>query len=204
MSSWMTGRPPWSALAAVLGLTLGSGLAVAGCGTTEAAPTTGVEVSGAWARTTASGATTGVVYMTITGNQTDRLESLTVDPSIASAAELHQMVAADGSVIAGSDSGGGGMNMPGMSDSAMDHGGGDDTADSAADPGNEQAMIMKPVSGGLAIPSGRDVVLGPGGYHVMLQELDHPLAAGDSFPLVLHFQRAGDQTVDVEVRDDAP
>ena len=46
MSSWMTGRPPWSAMVAVLGLTLGAGLAAAGCGTTEAAPTTGVEVSG--------------------------------------------------------------------------------------------------------------------------------------------------------------
>lgn len=201
MSSWMTGRTRWSALAAALGLMLGAGLAAPGCGTTEAEPTTGVEVSGAWARTTASGATTtGVVYMTITGHQTDRLESLTVDPSIASTAELHQMLAADGTVMAGSDSGGGGGGH-------HDHGGGggDDTgADSGADAGSEQAMIMKPVSGGLAIPSGRDIVLGPGGYHIMLQELAHPLAAGDSFSLVLHFQRAGDQTVDVEVRDDAP
>ncbi len=201
MSSWMTGRPPRSAVAVVLAvsLALGAGLAAAGCGTTEAAPTTGVEVSGAWSRSTATGATTGVVYLTITGHQTDRLESLTVDPAIASAAELHQMVAADGTVVAGSDSGGGGGGH-------HDHGGGgDDTgADSGTGPGTEQAMIMKPLSGGLAIPSGRDIVLGPGGYHIMLQELAHPLAAGDSFPLVLHFQRAGDQTVDVEVRDDAP
>lgn len=202
MSSWKTSRRSRSALAAVaaVALTLGAGLAAAGCGTTEAAPTSGVEVSGAWARTTASGATTGVVYLTITGHQTDRLESLTVDASIASAAELHQMVAADGTVVAGSDSGGGGGGH-------HDHGGGggdDAGAGDGADPGREQAMIMKPVSGGLAIPSGRDVVLGPGGYHVMLQDLAHPLAAGDSFPLVLHFQRAGDETVDVEVRDDAP
>jgi len=55
--------------------------AVAACGTSEAAPASGVEVTGAWARTTASGATTGVVYLTITGHQTDRLDSLTVDPS---------------------------------------------------------------------------------------------------------------------------
>jgi len=65
-------------------------------------------------------------------------------------------------------------------------------------------MIMKPLTGGLAIPSGRDIVLGPGGYHIMLQVLARPLAARDSFPLVLHFQRAGDETVDVEVRNDAP
>lgn len=204
MSSWITGRRRWSAVGTAVGLMLGAGLAAAGCGTTEAAPTTGVEVSGAWSRATASGATTGVVYLTITGHQTDRLESLSVDRSIASAAELHQMVAADGTVVAGSGGGGGGMNMPGMSDSAMDHGDDDGGSGGGADPGSEQAMIMKPVSGGLAIPSGRDIVLGPGGYHVMLQELAHPLAAGDSFPLVLHFQRAGDQKVDVEVRDDAP
>ncbi len=201
MSSWKTGRPRWRGVVAALTLALGAGLTVAGCGTSETTPATGVEVSGAWARTSASGATTGVVYMTITGNQTDRLESLTVDPSIAAAAELHQMVAADGTVVAGSDSGGGGGGH-------HDHGGGgggdDAGADSGADTGSEQAMIMKPVTGGLAIPTGRDIVLGPGGYHVMLQELAHPLAAGDSFPLVLHFQRAGDQTVDVEVRDDAP
>ncbi|MEZ5411313.1 MAG: copper chaperone PCu(A)C [Acidimicrobiales bacterium] len=173
---------------------------VAACGTSEAAPASGVEVTGAWARTTASGATTGVVYLTITGHQTDRLDSLTVDPSIAAAAELHQMVAADGTVVAGSNSGGGGGGH-------HDHGGsGDDgaAADADAPSGQEQAMIMKPLTGGLAIPSGRDIVLGPGGYHIMLQELARPLAAGDSFPLVLHFQRAGDETVDVEVRTDAP
>lgn len=180
------------------------GLAAAGCGSGEAAPATGVDVSGAWARTTASGATTGVVYMTITGHQTDRLDSLAVDPSIAASAELHQMVAADGSVVAGQGGGGGGVNMPGMSDSAMDHSGGDSGSDDGGAAPADQALIMKPVTGGLAIPSGRDIVLGPGGYHVMLQELARPLAAGDSFPLVLHFQRAGDQTVEVEVRDDAP
>ncbi len=206
MSSWRTGRSRWSVVVVTASLTLGaSSLAAAGCGTSESAPTTGVEVTGAWARTTAWGATTGVVYMTITGNQTDRLDSLTVDPSIAAAAELHQMVTADGTVVAGQGGGGGGMNMPGMPEGAMDHGSDDAGSDGdGADTGSDQAMIMKPVTGGLAIPSGRDIVLGPGGYHVMLQELAQPLAAGDSFPLVLHFQRAGDQTVDVEVRDDAP
>ncbi len=196
MSS-MTVRPRWLT-AAALGLTLATGLA-AGCGTTEAAPTSGVEVSGAWARTTATGATTGVVYLTITGHQTDRLDGASVDPSIATAAELHQMVAADGTVIAGSDSGGGGGGH-------HDHGGGGSEESTASDEStvDEQAMIMKPVADGIAIPSGRDIVLGPGGYHLMLQELTHPLAAGDTFPVVLHFQRAGDQTVDVEVRDDAP
>lgn len=194
-----------SRLMAVAALVAGLG---AGCGAGEAAPSSGVEVSGAWARTTASGATTGVVYLTIRGHQTDRLESLTVPSSIAASADLHQMVTVDGTVVAGSDGGGG-------AGGDHDHGGGgdgdgtdgDDTgsgADGGGDSGPERPLIMKPVTGGLAIPSGRDIVLGPGGYHIMLQELAHPLAAGDSFPLVLHFQRAGEQAVDVEVRDDAP
>ena len=185
-------------LALVAGLSL-----AAGCGTAGSAPTAGVDVTGAWARTTPARATTGVVYLTITGHQTDRLDTVTVDPSVAATASLHQMVAVDGSVVAGSDRGAGGGGHHDNSGGAA--AGGDDAA--AADgggAGQEQATAMKPVTGGLAIPSGRDIVLGPGGYHVMLQELARPLAAGDSFPLVLHFQRAGGETVEVEVRDDAP
>jgi len=182
---------------------LAVGLA-AGCGTGEASPAGGVEVSGAWARTTASGATTGVVYLTITGHQTDRLESLTVDSSVAAVAQLHQMVTTDGTVVAGRDSG-----AAGAGGHHSHGGGGGDDADGATGNGGdnggpEQPMVMRPVTGGLAIPSGRDIVLGPGGYHIMLQDLARPLTAGGSFPLVLHFQRAGDQTIEVEVRDDAP
>lgn len=38
----------------------------------------------------------------------------------------------------------------------------------------------------------------------MLMDLAQPLTAGQTFTLTLHVQRAGDQTVAVEVRDDAP
>ena len=55
-------------------------------------------------------------------------------------------------------------------------------------------MKMRPVAG-IDIPAGGQVVLGSGGYHVMLIDLARPLAAGDKVPLSLTFERAG--TIDV-------
>ncbi len=56
----------------------------------------------------------------------------------------------------------------------------------------------------LELPADAEVVLEPGGYHVMLLELAEPLEAGDRFELTLEFARADDTTVTVEVRDDEP
>lgn len=50
------------------------------------------------------------------------------------------------------------------------------------------------------IPAGSTVDLSPGGLHVMLVNLSKDLSAGDIFPLTLEFQRAGDITVEVEVK----
>lgn len=55
-------------------------------------------------------------------------------------------------------------------------------------------MKMRPVAG-IDIPAGGQIVLGSGGYHVMLIDLARPLAAGDKVPLTLTFERAG--TVEV-------
>jgi copper(I)-binding protein len=43
------------------------------------------------------------------------------------------------------------------------------------------------------------VELKPGGYHIMLMELKAPLKAGDTFPLTLTFEQAGDVTVEIMV-----
>jgi copper(I)-binding protein len=50
------------------------------------------------------------------------------------------------------------------------------------------------------IPARRGATLAPGGDHIMLMELNRPLAEGDRFPLTLTFERAGsvDITVNVE------
>jgi copper(I)-binding protein len=50
---------------------------------------------------------------------------------------------------------------------------------------------------GLDLPPGATVALKPGGYHLMLLDLKHPLAAGDKLPLTLTFEHAG--SIDVMV-----
>jgi len=60
-------------------------------------------------------------------------------------------------------------------------------------------MKMREVAGGLAIPAGGSVVLKPGAYHVMLIGLKKPLKAGNSFPLTLKFEKAGEVAVTVPV-----
>jgi len=57
-------------------------------------------------------------------------------------------------------------------------------------------MKMRPVEGGLEILPGQTVMLKPGGLHVMLLDLKHPLEAGSSMKATLKFDHAG--TVDVE------
>ena len=57
---------------------------------------------------------------------------------------------------------------------------------------------MRPVTAIVLVP-GKPVVLSPGGYHVMLMGLQHPLKAGDSFPLTLTFEHALPITVTVAV-----
>lgn len=65
-------------------------------------------------------------------------------------------------------------------------------------------MRMSPVEG-IEIPAGKTVKLAPGGYHVMLMNLQKPLNAGDKVQLKLTFELADKkrETVDleVEVRD---
>lgn len=58
---------------------------------------------------------------------------------------------------------------------------------------------MRPVDG-VAIPAGASVALEPAGAHVMIVGLAGPLAAGESLPLTLRFERSGERRVTAEVR----
>ena len=51
----------------------------------------------------------------------------------------------------------------------------------------------------IPVPAGQTVELAPGGYHGMLMGLTTTLAEGDSFPVTLSFQNAGEVVVNVEV-----
>jgi len=59
-------------------------------------------------------------------------------------------------------------------------------------------MKMRQVDG-IELQAGKTVELKPGGYHVMFIGLKAPLKAGESFPLKLKFEKAGEVTVDVKV-----
>jgi copper(I)-binding protein len=55
-------------------------------------------------------------------------------------------------------------------------------------------------SGPIMIRAGQDLVLAPGGYHVMLTALKQALIAGTTFPLTLTFEQTGPVTVAVDVK----
>lgn len=64
-------------------------------------------------------------------------------------------------------------------------------------------MTMRPVPG-VPIASGAGASLAPGGFHLMLEGLKRPLAAGGKVPIVLTFTHAGPIRVELEVRDGPP
>jgi periplasmic copper chaperone A len=57
-------------------------------------------------------------------------------------------------------------------------------------------MAMRPVDGGLEIKPGETVTLKPGGFHVMLENLKHPLEQGNMVKATFKFDIAG--TVDID------
>ena len=61
-------------------------------------------------------------------------------------------------------------------------------------------MRMRAVEGGLAIAAGETVVLGPGGLHLMFYGVTQPFTEGESVPVTLRFETAGDRTLEMPVR----
>lgn len=60
-------------------------------------------------------------------------------------------------------------------------------------------MEMRMVDG-VAVPAGGKAEFAPQGAHVMLMGLKAPLKKGQRFPATLHFEKAGDVTVEVVVQ----
>ena len=56
---------------------------------------------------------------------------------------------------------------------------------------NSGVMTMRALDKGLAIEPGKIVKLAPGGYHLMLMDLNSPLKQGDKLPVTLDFEKAG-------------
>jgi copper(I)-binding protein len=64
-------------------------------------------------------------------------------------------------------------------------------------------MMMRPIEF-IVVPAGGSAELQPGGLHIMLIRLTRPLNEGETVPLTLVFERAGEMSLDVPVRTDAP
>lgn len=162
-------------IAAALVATASLGLAACGSDddtTTTAASTKAVTVTAPWARVTAAEVKTSAAYMTIASKDGDVLTKASVPASIAGMAQLHETTTS-------------GESMDGES----------------MDSGSTSAMKgMKEVSS-ITIPAGGSVQLKPGGYHIMLMELAKPIAAGDTVPVTLTFEKAGEVTVDAVARE---
>ena len=62
-----------------------------------------------------------------------------------------------------------------------------------------EVMRMRPVDG-VEIRAGQTVTLRPGGFHLMLIGLSQPLRQGETVPVTLRFERAGDVQVALSVQ----
>ncbi len=63
----------------------------------------------------------------------------------------------------------------------------------------KDGVASMPHAMSIPVPAGQSVQLSPGGYHGMLMGLTAALKEGDSFPVTLSFEKAGEVTVNVEV-----
>lgn len=166
-------------------------------GDTDAATTTtatsggGVAVSDPWARATAPTTKVGAAYFRIvnTGGD-DTLVGVSVGADVAAEAQIH--VTGDAALSPST-------TAP-APDVHAEHSIGGALGNPPAAPGGGVTGMTQVTS--VAVPAGATVAFEPGGSHVMLIGLVAPLEAGRSFPLTLEFERAGTQSITVEVRGD--
>lgn len=62
-------------------------------------------------------------------------------------------------------------------------------------------MRMRPLADGLEIPAGESVTLQPGGFHVMLMDLQQDLVDGDTLALTLNFESGKQIEIQAEIRN---
>ncbi|WP_299023433.1 copper chaperone PCu(A)C [uncultured Dietzia sp.] len=62
-------------------------------------------------------------------------------------------------------------------------------------------MMMREKQDGFVIPAGGELVLQPGGNHIMLMDLTEPVTTGQSIDLTLEFADGTEQVITVSARD---
>lgn len=147
---------------------------------------TEVLIEGAWARNSPMNVDKGAAYMTITSPVDDKLLSASVDASISTTVEIHEMVPVDAATETT-------MGMGTETTMGMGHGNG---------MGNGEMKMQKVEF--IELSAGEAVALKPGGYHIMFIGLVGPLELGTTIALTLVFENAGEITVDVPVLEEAP
>ncbi len=179
---------------------LAAAVALSACGSGD-----DVTVANAWSRASAPSQTIGAVYFDLTVVNDDTLGGASVQSSVASGAEIHEVVMVDESADASDDTASDEMSMDDMDMSEGSEGmeDTDDTSDMDTGDGG-QIPMMRELPDGLALTGGEMVSFEPGSYHVMLPELAEPLEVGDEFDLTLDFANADDVTITVEVAETAP
>ena len=180
-------------------LTLG-GL-VAACGSDDSTSSSDqISVSDAWTRITTPTATTGAVYMNLESPDGDKLLKASVPTDIAGKTEIHETVDSESGM---DDSGS--MDDSGRMDDSGSMEGMDDSGSMEGETGMDDSMSPEMMGmreiGSLTLPAGEEVSLEPGGYHIMLIDLAKPIEEGDTVPVTLTFEKAGEIEVEAEARE---
>ena len=63
----------------------------------------------------------------------------------------------------------------------------------------QNVMKMSALPQGLELPAGQTVELKPGGYHIMIMNVAHPLKVGEAVDFVFTFEHAGKVNVTAKV-----
>lgn len=148
-----------------------------------------ISVSDPWTRITTPTATTGAVYMNLESADGDKLIKASVPTDVAGTTEIHETVSDDGDM----------ESTEGMEDSGTMEG--MDSESTMDDSMSSQMMGMREIDS-LTLPAGEEVVLEPGGYHIMLIDLANPIEEGDTIPVTLTFENAGEIEIEAEARQD--
>jgi copper(I)-binding protein len=151
----------------------------------------GMSVSDAWSRSTASSQTTAALYATISNNDGTKnaLVGVKVPSSVAMSTQLHHDMTMPTTTMGGSSTTMGGSSMGGSSTTMAPSSSSADT-----DMTTMQEVTSIPVSGDATFK------LQPGGYHVMLMDLAKPLTKGEHFDVTFQFEHGPSKTVSVTVK----
>ncbi len=68
----------------------------------------------------------------------------------------------------------------------------------------EGAMGMRPIEGGIPVPAKGKAELKVGGLHIMCIDIKQGFEVGKKVPVTLKFEKGGDLSIEIEIRQQAP